>query len=47
MQSKYATAREVAAAGIHVYIANGKSDNILFDLMKDPTKVAFTHFNIR
>ncbi|MBO4905903.1 MAG: glutamate 5-kinase [Bacteroidaceae bacterium] len=46
MQSKYATAREVASAGIHVYIANGKRENILLDVICSPDKVPFTHFNI-
>lgn len=46
MQSKYATAREVAHAGIHVYIANGKRDDILPDLLRQPDKVPFTHFDI-
>ena len=44
MQSKYHTARLVASAGIHVYIANGKREHVLTDLMLHPTDVPFTHF---
>ncbi len=45
MQSKYTTAREVAASGIDVYIANGKRDDILLDVLQRPDAVPFTHFN--
>ena len=34
MQSKHKTARELAAQGIDVIIANGKRDNILLDLIQ-------------
>ncbi len=44
MQSKCGIALQVAAAGIHVYIANGKRENILTDLLWQPQSVPFTHF---
>lgn len=44
MESKYHTAREVAGAGIHVYIANGKREHILTDVLLRPADVPFTHF---
>ncbi len=44
MQSKCNTALEVAAAGIHVYIANGKCPDILPALLTNPDSVPFTHF---
>lgn len=44
MQSKCSTASEVSAAGIHVYIANGKRDSILTDILFSPDSVSFTHF---
>ena len=44
MQSKYQTATTVAAAGIHVYIANGKREHILTDVLLHPDSVPFTHF---
>ena len=44
MQSKYHTAQLVAGAGIHVYIANGKRENVLCDVLLAPEKVPFTHF---
>ena len=44
MESKYHTAREVAASGIRVMIANGKADNILPRLLKDPKKTKHTEF---
>ncbi len=44
MQSKCTTAGEVAASGIHVYIANGKREGILTDVLFAPDTVPFTHF---
>lgn len=44
MQSKYHTAQLVADAGIHVFIANGKRDAIITDVLCNPDKVPFTHF---
>lgn len=44
MQSKCSTALEVASNGIHVYIANGKRDHILTDVLLAPEQVPFTHF---
>lgn len=44
MQSKYHTAQLVADAGIHVYIANGKREHILCDVLLKPESVPFTHF---
>ena len=44
MQSKYHTACIVADAGIHVYIANGKREHILTDVLLQPDTVPFTHF---
>ena len=44
MQSKCTIARETAAAGIHVFIANGKREHILTDLLWNPQSVPFTHF---
>ena len=44
IQSKYHTAQTVAAAGIHVYIANGKRDDVVTDVLGHPERVPFTHF---
>ena len=44
MESKYHTAREVAASGIRVMIANGKTDNILPRLLSSPQKTKHTEF---
>ena len=44
MQSKYHTATEVAAQGIDVFIANGKREQVLYDLMENPRQVPHTHF---
>lgn len=44
MQSKYLTARQVAAAGIHVMIANGKREHVLVDLLFHREEVLHTHF---
>ena len=44
MQSKYHTATEVAAQGIDVFIANGKREQVLYELMNDPGQVPHTHF---
>ena len=44
MQSKYATASKIQAAGIRVIIANGKRDNILVDLMEHPEETPHTIF---
>ncbi len=45
MQSKHHTACTVAAKGIDVYIANGKRENILTDILMHPDQVPFTHFS--
>ena len=44
MHSKYHTASNVQAAGIHVIIANGTRDNILIDLIKKPESTPHTEF---
>ena len=44
IQSKYATAQTVATDGIHVFIANGKRDNVITDLLWHPDTLRFTHF---
>ena len=44
MESKYHTACQVAEAGIHVFIANGKREHILTDVLLHPDSVPFTHF---
>ena len=44
MRSKCAIALEVASAGIHVYIANGKREHVLPDLLRQPQSVPHTHF---
>ena len=44
MQSKYATASKIQAAGIRVIIANGKRENVLIDLMKHPEETPHTEF---
>ena len=44
IQSKYHTAQTVAAAGIHVFIANGKHDHVVPDLLWHPDLLRFTHF---
>ena len=44
MQSKYKTATEVAARGIDVFIANGKREQVLCDLMNEPGRVPHTRF---
>lgn len=44
MQSKYHTAQMVVAAGIHVYIANGKRDHVITDVLWHPEQLPFTHF---
>ena len=44
MQSKYKTATEVAARGIDVFIANGKREQVLCQLMNCPELVPHTHF---
>jgi len=44
MQSKYQTACTVAEQGIDAYIANGKREGILTDLLWHPERVSFTHF---
>ena len=45
IQSKYNTAQAVAAEGIHVFIANGKRDNVITDLLWHPDTLRFTHFH--
>lgn len=44
MQTKTGIAREVAAQGIHVYIANGKRNDILTDLIMHREDTPCTHF---
>jgi len=44
MQSKYATASKIQAAGIRVIIANGKRENVLIDLIKHPDETPHTVF---
>jgi len=44
MQSKYATASKIQAAGIRVIIANGKRENILIDLIENKTNTPHTEF---
>ncbi len=44
MESKYHTAREVAASGIRVIIANGKTDNILPRLLTNTEATPHTEF---
>lgn len=44
MSSKYQTASSMARLGIHAYIANGKRENILTDLLWHPERIPFTHF---
>ena len=44
MHTKTSIARKIADEGIDVYIANGKKDNILLQLLDKNTKVVATHF---
>lgn len=44
MLTKTGIARKVADEGIDVFIANGKKDNILIDLIFDPENTLCTHF---
>ena len=44
MQSKYATASKIQAAGIRVIIANGKRENILIDLFDNKERTPHTVF---
>ncbi len=45
MESKCHIALAAARAGIHVYIANGKREHVLTDLLLSPTpSLPFTHF---
>jgi glutamate 5-kinase len=44
MQSKYATASKIQAAGIRVIIANGKRENILIDLFDNKDHTPHTVF---
>lgn len=44
IQSKYHTAQQVAMAGINVFIANGKREHILCDVLLHPERVPFTYF---
>ncbi len=46
MESKYHTARTVAASGIQVMIANGKRENILSRLLNKPKETPHTEFRI-
>lgn len=44
MQSKYATATKIQAAGIRVIIANGKRDDILINLIEHREETPHTEF---
>ena len=44
MQTKVSIARKIADEGIDVYIANGKKENILIDLLNRKKNVISTHF---
>lgn len=44
MQTKCGIARQVADEGIDVWIANGKRDGVLVDLLFRPESLSFTHF---
>lgn len=44
MQTKVSIARKIADEGIEVYIANGKKDNILIDLLNIKGNTVSTHF---
>ena len=44
MHSKYTTATKVSQAGIRVIIANGERENILINLMNQPTSTPHTEF---
>ncbi len=44
MLTKCNIARKVADEGVHVYIANGKRENILIQLMANPQETVCTHF---
>ena len=44
MESKYHTARTVAASGIRVMIANGNRENILCSLLTEPESTIHTEF---
>lgn len=44
MITKSTIAKKVAKEGIHVHIANGKRDNVLFDLMDCSKAIPNTHF---
>lgn len=46
MESKYHTARLVSQSGIRVIIANGKRENILPDLITNPTETLHTEFAV-
>ena len=44
MQTKVTIARKIADEGIEVYIANGRKENILIDLLNRKKNVLSTHF---
>lgn len=46
MQSKYATATRIQAAGIRVVIANGRRDDILINLVSQPDSTPHTEFPV-
>lgn len=46
MQSKYATATRIQAAGIRVVIANGRRDDILINLVSHPDSTPHTEFPV-
>lgn len=44
MESKYRTARSVAASGIRVFIANGKTDGIIRSVLEGNAEIDYTEF---
>lgn len=44
MQTKINIAKKIAEEGIEVFIANGKKENIIVDLVQNNKKTVFTHF---
>lgn len=45
MQTKINIARKIADVGIEVFIANGKKDNIIVQLLKNDKEAVYTHFS--
>lgn len=44
MESKFHTARVLTKEGVKVFIANGKKDNIIIDILEKPAEARFTEF---